>query len=575
MNKAITDGAQLMPPSFADALGAFADGTGPSDWQDIEASARLITDDPDFGVCLEFDTADLHRLRYMGETPLLPGCYLRVSARIKLMQGPAPYARIAGFAGGPGGQPVADAQTLGPKISLCADGQITEVSAIVGPGTRLGVDMVWGPDALFGHFGVDLGGSDTARIRMEELRIEDASGTYTAQQIAQVDVRDFGAAGDSKTDDSDAFEAADQAAQGRSVLVPEGRYLLGRDLRLTAPFRFVGSVVMPEDASLLLTRQFHLPGYCDAFEDPVLALTKALQALMLPDAPTTLDMQGMTVHLSEPLRLRAPRGPGLGRAARTLSNGRIQAVPGPGWRHDEARLQVDWDSDAPFVLHSTGAAERVRVGALVSGPGVVPETYVKAKDASDRVLTLNRPLGGGSGARDLAFTRFRYLLDFSDLPELWHVTLSSIEMCGEMVASGVMLPAGGGYFCLQNCTLRDFRDRGLTSCGQGCYGLQLNTCSFLSKRRTALPHLALNANALGVRIADCRSEGPHAFGHITGGSMLMTGCHVTNTTDQSQPGLTLAAHTAYLVTGNHFENCTMALGPDWDRVEPDTNLFST
>ncbi|GFE51400.1 hypothetical protein So717_31530 [Roseobacter cerasinus] len=574
MNKAITDGAQLMPPSFADAPGAFADGSGPPDWQSVGASAKLITDDPDFGVCLEFDTADLQRLRYMGETPLLPGCYLRVSARLKLMRGPAPSARIAGFAGGPGGQPVADAQTLGPKMQLGADGQITEISAIVGPGTRLGVDMVWGPDALFGHFGVDLTGSDAARVRLDGLRIEDVSATYVSQQIAQVDVRDFGASGDGKSDDSDAFEAADQAAQGRSVLVPEGRYLLGRDLRLTAPFRFVGCVVMPEDASLVLTRQFHLPGYCDAFGEPVLALTKALQALMLPDAPTTLDMKGMTVRLSEPLRLRAPQGRDVTRAARTLCNGRIQAVPGAGWRHDEASLQVDWDSGAPLVLNPAGSAERVRVGARVSGPGVAPETYVRAKHAPDRVVTLNRPLGGGSGARDLTFTRFRYLLDFSDLPELWHFTLSSLEICGETVASGVMLPATGGYFRLRNCTIRDPRDRGLTSCGEGCNALQLSNCSFLSERRTALPHLALNANAPGVRIADCRSEGPHEFGHITGGSLLMTGCHVTNTTGHSQTGLTLAGHAAYLVTGNHFENCTMALGPDWGTIEPDTNLFS-
>jgi hypothetical protein len=35
----------------------------------------------------------------MGQTPILPGTYLRVSARLKVLSGNLPEARVAGWAG--------------------------------------------------------------------------------------------------------------------------------------------------------------------------------------------------------------------------------------------------------------------------------------------------------------------------------------------------------------------------------------------------------------------------------------------------------------------------------------------
>lgn len=77
--------------------------------------------------------------------------------------------------------------------------------------------------------------------------ISDVTGVFLRNLISLVDVRDFGAVGDGVTDDSAAFEAADQAANGRRIFVPEGTYLLAQNTsvaseisisstRITAPF---------------------------------------------------------------------------------------------------------------------------------------------------------------------------------------------------------------------------------------------------------------------------------------------------------------------------------------------------
>jgi len=99
MNKAITDGILFMPPAFAAGLGDWSkgDGTAGSDTYDGDVAAALVSADADFGGCLELlKGSATQKLRYMGETPILPGCYLRVTARVKAVSGNLPSVRIAG-----------------------------------------------------------------------------------------------------------------------------------------------------------------------------------------------------------------------------------------------------------------------------------------------------------------------------------------------------------------------------------------------------------------------------------------------------------------------------------------------
>ncbi|MCB1411237.1 MAG: right-handed parallel beta-helix repeat-containing protein, partial [Rhodobacteraceae bacterium] len=172
MNKAITDGVVFMPSAFADGLDVWSsgDGTPGSDTYDGAANAAFVPADQDFAGCLELQKINsVQKLRYMGETPLLPGTYLRITARVKAISGNLPSVRIAGWAGAAGGGHVGGLTEVGPSVALSQYGEVVEVSAIVGPGMRGGVDMVWGRVPIFGHFGLDLTGATGGVVRIDDI----------------------------------------------------------------------------------------------------------------------------------------------------------------------------------------------------------------------------------------------------------------------------------------------------------------------------------------------------------------------------------------------------------------------
>ncbi|MBT8454630.1 MAG: hypothetical protein KJO15_00870, partial [Alphaproteobacteria bacterium] len=132
MNKAITDGLILTPPPFSGGLDVWSreDGTPGTASYDGAADAAYVPADQDFGGCLEIQkTESLQRLRWTGETPILPGCYLRIRARVKAVSGNLPSVRIAGFAAGAGGAAVPGLVTTGPTTALTSYGEIVEVTA--------------------------------------------------------------------------------------------------------------------------------------------------------------------------------------------------------------------------------------------------------------------------------------------------------------------------------------------------------------------------------------------------------------------------------------------------------------
>ena len=86
MNKAISEGLVLMPVPFSAGLNQWSreNGTPGSASYAGQANAAFVPSDQDFGGCLELEkTETTQKLRYMGETPLQPGLYLRVTTRIK------------------------------------------------------------------------------------------------------------------------------------------------------------------------------------------------------------------------------------------------------------------------------------------------------------------------------------------------------------------------------------------------------------------------------------------------------------------------------------------------------------
>ena len=111
--------------------------------------------------------------------------------------------------------------------------------------------MVWGTEALYGHFGLDLNGSNGGVVRIDDIEIVDITSAFLRTMMNIVDVRDYGAIGDGVTDDSAAFADADDAADGRTVLVSEGTYFLDDDVILKNRVEFQGTVTMPTEKMLL------------------------------------------------------------------------------------------------------------------------------------------------------------------------------------------------------------------------------------------------------------------------------------------------------------------------------------
>lgn len=151
MNKAITDGLVLMPPPFSAGLNLWSreDGTPGSGSYQGQANAALVSNDQDFAGCLELQKIDaVQKLRSYAQTPIQPGLYLQVTARVKAVSGNLPSVRIAAWAGDVGGANVAGAVQTGPSITLTSYGEVVTVKAIIATGNRTGVDMPWGLTAV-------------------------------------------------------------------------------------------------------------------------------------------------------------------------------------------------------------------------------------------------------------------------------------------------------------------------------------------------------------------------------------------------------------------------------------------
>ncbi|HEY0213249.1 MAG TPA: glycosyl hydrolase family 28-related protein [Paenirhodobacter sp.] len=567
MNMAITNGLVLMPPAFEAGLGVWSreDGTPGSATYLAAGTATIVAADADFGSCIEMvKTQGTQKLRYMGQTPILPGCYLRVTARVKAMSGNRPNVRIAGYAMGAGGSHVTGLTEVGSTVTLASYGKIFTVSAIVGTGARGGVDMVWGTGPSYGYFGLDLVGSNGGVVRIDDIQIEDVTDAFLRTMMDWVDVRDFGAKGDGVTDDTAAFAAADVAANGRSIVVPSGQYFIGSSLTLTAPVRFTGTLIMPVAARLVLQGSYDFPSYAAAFGDEMQGLRKALQALFAYTDHNTLDLKGRRIEVTEPIDVKA-LAPDITAFSnrRVLRNGQFNVIEGTAWNDTVVTSQATYSTANPRVLTGVVNIANIPVGARISGTGVGREVYVRAVDVGAGSLTLSQPFFGGSGTQVLTFTRHKYVLDFSGLGKLDRFNIDDVEFLCNGAASCVMLPSTGEMFQLRDCYVVRPKDKGITSIGRGCQDLLVDRCQFLSNEMAvAAPDrvsIALNVNANDVKIRESRFV---RFRHtmlLAGTGHLIVGSHWFQGDDTTLgprlPGLIFCQpNVQSAVTGNYIDN---------------------
>jgi len=583
MNKAITDGLVFTPPPFSAGLSNWSsgDGTVGSPSYQGSSNAALVPADQDFGGCIELlKTAATQKLRAYFQTPMVPGCYLQVTVRIKAISGNFPDVRIAAWAGNASDANVAVPQT-GPTVSLNTYGKVVTLKAIIGSGNRPGVNMVWGTVPLSGHFGIDLLGATGGTVRIDDIEIEDVTSVFQRVMMDWVDVRDFGAVGDGTTPDHLAFLAADAAAAGRTVLVSAGTYFLGDHVTFAAPVRFEGTVAMPANKRLILEQNLDLDTYAKAFGNDLTGFERGLQALFNGSDHVTFDLNGRRLDIDRPVDVAAVVS-GISSYAnrRTLRNGQINATASTNWNAATVTSQATYSAAANLSLTGVTNAANILPGALVTGSGVGREIYVTSVNVGASTLTLSRPLVNAVGTQVFTFTRFRYMLDFGGFSRLDRMELADIEFQCNGNASAILLAPTGITFRISDCAINRPLNRGITSTGTGCQGMFIDRCQFLSNDQ-GLPvanrtSIGFNINANDCKIRENRAVKFRHWAVVDGSGHMILGNHWFQGDDEPagvrMAGLVLAStNIATTIANNYVDNSFI----EWTNEHDEAPSFSS
>jgi len=585
MNKVITEGLELTPPSFAEGLDTWSsgDGTPGSDTYAGSGGGAYVPADQDFGAALEIvKTNSTQRIRYMGETPILSGCYLQVTAWVKCISGALPDVRIAGWAGEDGGAHLDGVTEVGPSVSITGYGDVVKVSAIIGTGRRTGVDMVWA-EADYGHIGLDLIGANGGVVRVDDFEIVDITSAFLRDMLGIVDVRDYGAIGDGVSDDSAAFEAADADADGREVLITEGTYFMGGDVTFQNQVRFEGTITQAEEHEFILQRNYDYPTYLDAFGDEELAFKKAFQALLNFSNHESLDLGGRRITLTEPVDMQAAVSNRTSfETRRVIRNGQFHVTPGANWDDEEVTSQASYDTSDSLTLTGVTNIAAIQVGSLITGNGVGREVYVREVDVDAETITLSNPLYDAQGTQVYTFTRFKYMWDFSGFAKLSDFIIDQIDFDCNGNCSAILLPTRGVLMQILDYRFKKPKDRAITSHASGCQGMIIDRSNFESNesgvRSQDRKSLCFNTNNNDCKIRNNRGSHFRHFAVIGGVTNIISGNHWFNG-DNEDAGVRLGGlvitqqSPVTTIVGNYIDNNFV----EWTNehsVNPDVSGFS-
>lgn len=591
MDKTIAQNVDLMPPPFSDGLDVWSrqNGVPGSATYENTNTAQLILTDPDFDECLEIVTnKSPQKLRYMGQTPFTPGCYLRVSARVKVVSGVLPDFEIAGFPIGSDGNLVTSIFLKGDTVTATQYDKVIEVSAIYGSGDRPGVDCVWGLNPVHAHFGVNiLGATNGASVRVESIRIEDVTSAFLRVSMDWVDVLDYGARGDGVLDNTDAFLAADAAANGREVLVPEGDFFIDDNIALSSQFRFVGRVLQAENKAFDLLHGLNYSNYLDAFKDETLALKKAFRTLFNLNDHDSLDLNGRQINLTEPLDVRAAvANRSSFNARRAIRNGKIVADAAGSWPLTTVTASASFASGR--TLTSVQNISSITPGMLVSGAGVGREIYVKEVDEANATVTLSQFLYAAPASQTYTFTKFAYLLDFIGFNNISNFEIDGVELNGASVASGILMPVDGFNWHVHDSWFFSIRDRGITSPGVADFSMAIDQCDFSSAEggipASSRTSIAFNSHANDVKMRGNRGSRFKHFAVFGGVNVIFTENHFFQGQagdDSRTAGVVFGrSSTSSIVRDNYIDNCWVEWTNEYTPNDPtfrqlmvDGNLF--
>ncbi len=586
MNKAITDGLVLMPPPFSAGLNLWSreDGTPGSGSYQGQPNAALVSNDQDFAGCLELQKTDAtQKLRSFAQTPIQPGLYLRVTAKVKAVSGNLPSVRIAAWAGDVTGANVVGLPQTGASVALTAYGQVVTVSAIISPASRTGVDLPWSLQSIYAHVGLDLTGANGGVVRIDDIVVEDVTNIFIRKLMDWVDVRDYGALGDGTTNDSAAFLAADADAQGREILVPSGVFRLTQDITINSRIRFEGTVSMPSNRRLVLTRNYDLNTYSQAFGTELEGFRRALQALFYFTDYVTLDLSGRRVDITAPIDVAALSGQSSFQNRRGIRNGSLNAVAGPAWTTEDVTSIATYSASNNVTLTAVANVANIMVGSLVIGTGVGREVYVTATNIGSGTVTISQPLYGAVGTRSYTFRRFKYMLDFSGFSLLSRFEIEDVEFNNNGVGSAVMLPLSGNTQRFVSCTFNRPQDRGISSVGTGCQGMFVDMCQFLSNEQSVAAvdrtTIAMNVQANDTKLRNNRVVRFAHFAIMNGTGHLIHANHFFQGDNGSggvrRAGLVFTqTNVSTVVTGNYVDNCFIEWGNEHDSEPQENGEFS-
>jgi hypothetical protein len=333
----------------------------------------------------------------------------------------------------------------------------------------------------------------------------------------------------------------------------------------------------------VLTRNYDLNTYGQAFGTELEGFRRALQALFYFTDYVTLDLSGRRVDITDPIDVAALSGQTSFSNRRGIRNGSLNAVAGPGWTTEDVTSIATYSASNNTTLTAVANVANIKVGSLVIGTGVGREVYVTATNIGAGTVTISQPLYAAVGTRNYTFRRFKYMLDFSGFDLLSRFEIEDIEFNNLGVGSAVLLPMNGNTQRFLSCTFNRPQDRGISSAGSGCQGMFVDMCQFLSNEQGTpavdRTSICLNIQANDVKLRNNRIVRFAHFAIMNGSGHLIHANHFFQG-DNSAAGVRRAGivftqtNVSTVVTGNYIDNCFIEWGNEHDSEPQENGEFS-
>lgn len=263
---------------------------------------------------------------------------------------------------------------------------------------------------------------------------------------------------------------------------------------------------------------------------------------------------------------------------RVIRNGQLRAEDSGNWGPTTVTSQASYTASNQWKLTSVTNIANVQKGSLVTGAGVGREIYVKSVNVAAQEVELSQPLSDAEGTQVFTFTRFQYLLDFTGFDRINVFEIDNVEFqCNEM-ASGVALAPLGTANVIKNCVFNRPGHRGISSIGDGCQGIMIDQCQFISHEGDELSQnrqtVAINTNANDAKIRNCRASQFRHFVVVSGAHTIISGNHFFQGDPASNgsrnAGIVLAIRACNAqISGNYIDNAFI----EWtNEREPEPNF---